>query len=104
MDHIGTLRAIESMDLPTCPACKQSVLDDDAVECPFCGAPMKGGQAAARPSVAPKLPSHKSSPVISSPGQPAAPRGTATPPGPGGAALVKSPPPAPPTPTPRPPP
>jgi hypothetical protein len=36
------------MDLPTCPACKQSVLDDDAVECPFCGAPMKGGAAPAR--------------------------------------------------------
>lgn len=31
------------MDLPTCPACGQSVLDDDAVDCPFCGAPMKGG-------------------------------------------------------------
>ncbi len=38
------------MDLPTCPACKQSVLDDDAVECPFCGAPMKGGPAPSRPS------------------------------------------------------
>lgn len=28
------------MDLPTCPACGQSVLDDDATECPFCGSSM----------------------------------------------------------------
>ena len=26
--------------LPTCPACGQSVLDDEAVDCPFCGASM----------------------------------------------------------------
>lgn len=31
------------MDLPTCPACGQSVLDDDAQDCPFCGSSMKGG-------------------------------------------------------------
>jgi hypothetical protein len=31
-----------TMDLPTCPACGQSVLDDDADECPFCGASMSG--------------------------------------------------------------
>lgn len=30
------------MDLPTCPSCKQSVLDDDATECPFCGSSMTG--------------------------------------------------------------
>lgn len=39
--------------LPTCPACKQSVLDDEATECPFCGANMKtgkGGKGAAAPS------------------------------------------------------
>ena len=35
---------------PTCPACKQSVLDENPVNCPFCGANMKtgkGGQAIA---------------------------------------------------------
>lgn len=37
------------MDLPTCPTCGQSVIDDDAAECPFCGAPMSGG-GAAKPS------------------------------------------------------
>jgi hypothetical protein len=47
------------MDLPTCPACKQSVLDDDAVECPFCGAPMKGGPAPSRAPAATKTPSAK---------------------------------------------
>ncbi|MCA9057128.1 MAG: hypothetical protein KDA85_01455, partial [Planctomycetaceae bacterium] len=31
------------MDLPSCPSCGQSVLDDDAVDCPFCGAAMAGG-------------------------------------------------------------
>ncbi|RMG32599.1 MAG: hypothetical protein D6725_17335 [Planctomycetota bacterium] len=30
------------MDLPTCPSCKQSVLDEDVENCPFCGAPMRG--------------------------------------------------------------
>ena len=30
------------MDLPSCPACNQSVLDDDAIHCPFCGASMSG--------------------------------------------------------------
>ncbi|MFN7805400.1 MAG: hypothetical protein ACK5TO_15375, partial [Planctomycetaceae bacterium] len=37
------------MELAICPTCKQSVLDDDAVECPFCGSPMKPGAAPARP-------------------------------------------------------
>ena len=31
------------MDLPTCPTCGQSVIDDDATECPFCGSSMSGG-------------------------------------------------------------
>ncbi|MCH2212684.1 MAG: hypothetical protein MK110_15380 [Fuerstiella sp.] len=30
------------MDLPTCPSCGQSVLDDEPVSCPFCGAAMDG--------------------------------------------------------------
>jgi len=30
------------MDLPSCPGCNQSVLDDDATHCPFCGASMSG--------------------------------------------------------------
>lgn len=29
------------MDFAVCPSCGQSVLDDDAVDCPFCGASMK---------------------------------------------------------------
>src|SRR5262249_55066482 len=29
-------------DLPSCPSCGQSVLDDDVDECPFCGASMSG--------------------------------------------------------------
>jgi hypothetical protein len=39
------------MDLPTCPSCDQSVLDDDATECPFCGASMTG-----KPGAAPAAP------------------------------------------------
>ena len=40
------------MDLPTCPACGQSVIDDDATACPFCGASLsdKPGSAGSRPS------------------------------------------------------
>lgn len=40
------------MDFAICPACGQSVLDDDAVDCPFCGASMKskpGSKPAAKP-------------------------------------------------------
>ena len=33
---------VQLMDLPSCPACNQSVLDDDATHCPFCGASMSG--------------------------------------------------------------
>lgn len=41
------------MEFAVCPSCKQSVLDDEAVDCPFCGAPMKGGP---RPGGAPAKP------------------------------------------------
>ncbi len=34
------------MSLPTCPSCGQSVLEDDAVDCPFCGAAMDGSRGA----------------------------------------------------------
>lgn len=46
------------MDFPVCPACGQSVIDDDAVDCPFCGASMKAkpgskpASAAAKPAAA----------------------------------------------------
>ncbi|MBI1312772.1 hypothetical protein GC176_15890 [bacterium] len=42
------------MDLPTCPSCGQSVLDDDAVDCPFCGSSMsaKPGKAAPKATAA----------------------------------------------------
>ncbi len=38
----GTTRKKQSMSFPSCPACQQSVLDDDASHCPFCGASMSG--------------------------------------------------------------
>jgi hypothetical protein len=43
------------MDFPVCPACGESVIDDDAEDCPFCGAPMKakpGSKPAAKPAAA----------------------------------------------------
>lgn len=40
--------------LPACPSCGQSVLDDDATECPFCGAAMKGKPGAKPAPSAPK--------------------------------------------------
>lgn len=38
------------MDLPTCPSCGQSVLDEDAEDCPFCGASMSGKPGAKAPA------------------------------------------------------
>lgn len=35
-----------AMSLPTCPSCGQSVLEDDAVDCTFCGAAMDGSRGA----------------------------------------------------------
>jgi hypothetical protein len=57
------------------------VLDDEAVDCPFCGAPMKGGSAPARPAPAARGPATKASSDKSAPS-----RG-----GTGSAAAVKSP-------------
>lgn len=56
--------------LPTCPACKQSVLDDDAVDCPFCGANMKTGKGAKPKSAAPAKSAPKA--VEPAPSKPAA--------------------------------
>jgi len=42
------------MDLPTCPSCGQSVLDDDATECPFCGSSMSAPRTAKSPQSAKK--------------------------------------------------
>jgi hypothetical protein len=41
------------MELPSCPSCKQSVLDDEAELCPFCGASLKKGAAAAAAPASP---------------------------------------------------
>lgn len=52
------------MDLPSCPSCGQSVLDEDAEDCPFCGASMS-----AKPGAKPKgptAPSDKSRPKAGS--------------------------------------
>ncbi len=41
------------MDFPVCPACHQSVIDDDVEDCPFCGSSMKakpGSKPGAKPS------------------------------------------------------
>ncbi len=43
------------MDLPTCPSCGQSVLDDEPVSCPFCGAAMDGSSGPTK-DPAPKKP------------------------------------------------
>ncbi|MSR56822.1 MAG: hypothetical protein EXS05_04020 [Planctomycetaceae bacterium] len=60
------------MDLPTCPACKQSVLDEDVAECPFCGASMKGGAAPPRTGTA-------TAPAKAAPARSAPPKGAASP-------------------------
>ncbi len=73
------------MSLPTCPSCGQSVLEDDAVDCPFCGAAMDGsrgakntpkpqpGRAKQRPGAKPVAsPPAQTSPSVSAP-KPASP-------------------------------
>lgn len=63
--------------LPTCPACQQSVLDDDAVNCPFCGANMKtgkGGGKAPAPKVVPKPAAKSSSSAANAPTPAATPK------------------------------
>ncbi|WP_010588505.1 hypothetical protein [Schlesneria paludicola] len=61
------------MDFPVCPACHQSVIDDDAVDCPFCGASMKGKPtakpAAKAAAIAPKPETTASKPVVTKPVQ-----------------------------------
>lgn len=42
------------MDFRICPACQASVLEDDAVDCPFCGASMTTGKPAAGAKAPPK--------------------------------------------------
>ncbi|MGV2332681.1 MAG UNVERIFIED_CONTAM: hypothetical protein LVR18_00550 [Planctomycetaceae bacterium] len=44
------------MSLPTCPSCGQSVLEDDAVDCPFCGAAMDGSRERQKHAPAQKEP------------------------------------------------
>jgi hypothetical protein len=73
------------MELPSCPSCHQSVLDDDAELCPFCGASLKKGASstvkaapAQRPAAAPSRPSASSKPAsptpsTASPSRPARP-------------------------------
>lgn len=78
------------MDLPTCPACKQSVLDEDTAECPFCGAPMKGGSASAPSGAAavPRQKPRKSTPPAKLAASPASPETSEAP----QKAVAKSPP------------
>ena len=58
------------MDLPTCPSCGQSVLDDEPVLCPFCGAAMDGSSGPTkepqRPAAPKKPASEKRAPSKSS--------------------------------------
>lgn len=66
------------MDFRNCPSCKASVLEDDAQECPFCGASMSGKPGAA-PKPAPqtaKPAQKKSSPSV--PASAGAPAGAGT--------------------------
>lgn len=51
------------MDFRTCPACKASVLEDDAVDCPFCGASMSGKPSAAKPKASPPAAAGGAKPV-----------------------------------------
>ena len=82
------------MSLPTCPSCGQSVLEDDAVDCPFCGAAMDGSRGAKntpKPQAGPAKHRPGAKPVVSPPAQksketPASKPTSASPPAPARAA------------------
>ena len=61
------------MDFAVCPSCRQSVLDDDAVDCPFCGASMKSkpGAKPAPSAGKPPVVAAKPAPGKPAPGKPA---------------------------------
>ena len=61
------------MSLPTCPSCGQSVLEDDAIDCPFCGAAMDGSRGARN------TPQPKKNPAVNRPGARALPAKPAAP-------------------------
>ena len=61
------------MSLPTCPSCGQSVLEDNPVDCPFCGAAMDGSRGAKN------TPRPKAGPVVNRPGARKIPEKPATP-------------------------
>ncbi|HQZ63915.1 MAG TPA: hypothetical protein PLY87_02510 [Planctomycetaceae bacterium] len=66
------------MSLPTCPSCGQSVLEDDAVDCPFCGAAMDGSRGAKnvpRPQASP--PKHRLAKPTAAPSAPVSQTGQA---------------------------
>lgn len=68
------------MDFPVCPSCHQSVIDDDAADCPFCGASMKAKPsskaaapaASAAPVAKPVVTTGKPAPAVAKPGPVAA--------------------------------
>lgn len=62
------------MSLPTCPSCGQSVLEDNPVDCPFCGAAMDGSRGAKN------TPRPKAGPAVNRPGARKLPEKPATPP------------------------
>lgn len=83
------------MSLPTCPSCGQSVLEDNPVDCPFCGAAMDGSRGAKN------TPRPKANPVANRPGARKLPEKPAAPPA-GGSAGAATPAPEPPKPAARP--
>lgn len=61
---------------PICPACQQSVLDDDAENCPFCGANMKTGKGGGKAPASKAVPRPAAKP---SPGSANAPASVSNP-------------------------
>ena len=55
------------MDFPVCPSCRQSVIDDDAVDCPFCGASMKAKPGSKPAPAVTKSPATASKPTPTKP-------------------------------------
>jgi hypothetical protein len=76
------------MDFPVCPSCGQSVIDDDAEDCPFCGSSMKakpGAKPAPKAAAAPAKGAAKPASAGAKPAAPAAKGAAAKPATAGGA-------------------
>ena len=78
------------MDFPVCPACGQSVIDDDVEDCPFCGSSMKA-KPGSKPAAAKTAPAATAKPAAPKPSGSTVKSGATVKSGPGSKSAASSP-------------